>query len=219
MNKAYLLVICMLGASFVGCIDEDEEENGPKNAIYDLIGNLNSGNYVEFCKMDVFVLEDNVITLADETELKECTDEFNFENETVPVLFNFTINKYKEVKIDGTLASNSGPIYEVTANLEICVKYDTEPWYCETEEEDISYYTKVSGQWIDITDEWESPTIAPIITFMVAENSGGWYHVEVIKVAKQEELEDFSFYLKDVNGETYLGSNGYGEIAMQYEGG
>jgi len=206
----------MLGASFVGCIEDEEKDDSPRNALYAAIDDVNDGNWGKLCKMDVFVLEDNVITLADETELKECTDEFNFENETVPVLFNFTINKYKEVKIDGTLASNSGPIYEVTANLEICVKYDTEPWYCETEEEDISYYTKVSGQWIDITDEWESSTIAPIATFFVEESSGGYYYAEVIKVSMQEDLTGFSFFLKDDTGTTYVGGNGFGEIAMQF---
>ena len=42
------------------------------------------------------------------------------------------------------------------------------------------------------------------------------YHIEVGKITKQEDLEDFSFYLKDEGGETYTGTNGFGEIAMQY---
>ncbi|SVD77971.1 uncharacterized protein METZ01_LOCUS430825, partial [marine metagenome] len=56
---------------------------------------------------------------------------------------------------------------------------------------------------------------APIATFIVSEDSANVYHVNVVKVSKQENLEDFSFFLKDESGYTYLGGNGFGEIAMQ----
>ena len=214
MNKAYFLAIFMLGASFVGCLDEEENDDGPKNAIYDLIDNLNSGNYVELCKMSVFELEDNLITLGGETELKACME--YWEEETFE--WNITGSNYKEVKMNETLASNSGTIYEVTMDLEICLKFDNESWSCDPAEEDISYYAKVSGQWIDVSGEWEAFTTELIATFMVTQDSGGWYHVDVIKVSKQENLEDFSYYLKDTNGSTYTGGNGFGEIAMQMIG-
>ena len=62
---------------------------------------------------------------------------------------------------------------------------------------------------------------APIATFWVEEDSDGVYHVEVTKVSKQEDLEGFSFYLKDGSGSTYTGAAnaGFGEIAMQYKDG
>jgi len=62
---------------------------------------------------------------------------------------------------------------------------------------------------------------APIATFWVEEDSNGVYHVEVRKVTKQEDLEGFSFYLKDDGGSTYTGHSnaGFGEIAMQYKDG
>ena len=56
---------------------------------------------------------------------------------------------------------------------------------------------------------------APIATFFVQEGSDGIYHVDVIKVSKQEDLAGFSFYLKDETGSTYVGGNGFGKIAMQ----
>ena len=69
----------------------------------------------------------------------------------------------------------------------------------------------------DDDDDDDEPTVsAPIATFWVEEDSNGVYHVEVMKVTKQEDLEGFSFYLKDEGGETYTGNNGFGEIAMQY---
>ena len=62
---------------------------------------------------------------------------------------------------------------------------------------------------------------APIATFWVEEDSDGVYHVEVRKVTKQENLEGFSFYLKDGGGSTYTGHSnaGFGEVAMQYKDG
>ena len=60
---------------------------------------------------------------------------------------------------------------------------------------------------------------APIATFFVQEGSDGVYHVDVIKVSKQEDLAGFSFYLKDETGSTYVEGNGFGEIAMQIIGG
>ena len=56
---------------------------------------------------------------------------------------------------------------------------------------------------------------APIATFFVEESSAGIYYVEVMKVSKQVELAGFSYFLKDGSGSTYLGGNGFGEIAMQ----
>ena len=60
---------------------------------------------------------------------------------------------------------------------------------------------------------------APIATFFVEESSSGVYHVEVIKVSKQEDLAGFSYFLKDDTGSTFVGGNGFGEIAMQIVGG
>ena len=60
---------------------------------------------------------------------------------------------------------------------------------------------------------------APIATFFVSQDSANIYHVEVIKVSKQEDLLGFSFFLKDGSGSTYVGGNGFGEVAMQFQGG
>ena len=62
------------------------------------------------------------------------------------------------------------------------------------------------------------PNSSPLATFFVSEDSGR-YHVEVIKVSRQAPLEDFSFFLKNESGSTFVGGNGFGEVAMQYLGG
>ena len=60
---------------------------------------------------------------------------------------------------------------------------------------------------------------APIATFFVEESSSGIYYVTVIQVSKQEDLAGFSYFLKDEFDSTYVGGNGFGEIAMQNIGG
>ena len=60
---------------------------------------------------------------------------------------------------------------------------------------------------------------APIATFFVSQDSANIYHVEVIKVSKQEDLLGFSYFLKDGSGSTFVGGNGFGEVAMQFQGG
>ena len=56
---------------------------------------------------------------------------------------------------------------------------------------------------------------APIATFFVEESSGGYWDVELIKVSKQEDLAGFSYFLKDSEDTTWVGGNGFGEVAMQ----
>ena len=41
----------------------------------------------------------------------------------------------------------------------------------------------------------------------------------MIKVTRDVPLEDFMFFLKDGSGSTYVGGNGFGEVAMQFQGG
>ena len=63
------------------------------------------------------------------------------------------------------------------------------------------------------------PNSAPLAAFFTSKDSAGVYHVEVIQVTRKVPLENFSFFLKDESGSTYVGGNGFGEIAMQFQGG
>ena len=68
-------------------------------------------------------------------------------------------------------------------------------------------------------DETSTTEVPPTIILFVSEHSTGKYYVEVIKVTRDVPLEDFMFFLKDGSGSTYVGGNGFGEIAMQVRGG
>ena len=82
--------------------------------------------------------------------------------------------------------------------------------------DDVDWVTGVSSD-CPVEEEEEE---GPAITFFVQEGSDGVYHIDVIKVNEQRPLEDYSFYLKDTTGSTYVGQgHGFGEIAMQIIGG
>ena len=63
------------------------------------------------------------------------------------------------------------------------------------------------------------PNSNPIATFFVTQDSSNIYHIEVIKVSRAAPLEDFMFFLKDESGSTFIGGNGFGEVAMQIQNG
>ncbi len=57
----------------------------------------------------------------------------------------------------------------------------------------------------------------PEISFHVEEGNGnksGIYYVDVISVSEEYHLENYNFFLKNSTGSTYVGGNGFGEIAM-----
>ena len=65
-----------------------------------------------------------------------------------------------------------------------------------------------------------APGQVPEISFFVQEGSDGVYHVDIISVTESYPLEDYSFFLKDTSGSTYVGQGlGFGEVAMQIVGG
>ena len=82
---------------------------------------------------------------------------------------------------------------------------------------------------LGITDDMEElfddpnceggPNSAPIATLFVTQDSNYVYHIEVIEVSREASLEDFMFFLKDGTGSTYVGGNGFGEVAMQIQNG
>ena len=77
MNKAYILAICMLGASFTGCLEDEEDKSDLENAFNSFINSINNGNWKEFCKYTEFTLdeENNTIILANNAELDECAED------------------------------------------------------------------------------------------------------------------------------------------------
>ena len=86
--------------------------------------------------------------------------------------------------------------------------------------ETIDEYPGIMGMNQDHLDELDNAGCGyvapvPITTFFVSQDSANVYHVEVVMTDAQMPLEDYSFFLKDGSGSTYVGGNGFGEVAMQ----
>jgi len=221
MSNVYLFAVMLLFVPLTGCIELDDttEDNSSslEDAFNDFIDSINKDNWRKYCKYFVYTIDDetNTITLANNTELDECAEDMSDDNDSYE--YKVTSSNYTEENLDYKAANNSGFVYSVYVIIEECEREDEfEPWDCEKFDLDIEW-VKVSGQWIWWNSEFETVESAPIATFWVEEDSNNVYHVEIVKVSKQEDLESFSFYLKDDSGSTYTGHAyaGFGEIAMQ----
>ena len=221
MNNAYLFAVMLLVAPLAGCIElddsvDDSSSSSLEDAFNDFINSINTGNWRTYCKYIAYTVDDetNTIILVNNTELDECAEDSEGDNDNE---YKFTISNYIEENLDYRAANNSGFVYSVNFTVEECEREDGfEPWDCDNPQDESILWVEVGGQWLfwhSIPEQGES---APIVTFFVEEGSDGIYHVDVIKVTRQEALAGFSFYLKDETGSTYVGgSNGFGEIAMQ----
>ena len=220
MSKAYLFVICLLASSFAGCLGDfvglakENSSSSLEDTFNDFIKSINAGNEIKYCKYTAYTIDDetNTIILANNTELDKCAE---YSEEDDDYEYKLTTSNYSEENLDYKAANNSGFVYSVNMILEQCEREDEfEPWDCE-ESDFYMEWVKVSGQWLWFDSFLEQGESAPIATFTVEESSGGEYYVKVIKVSKQEDLAEFSFFLKDETGSTYVGGNGFGEVALQ----
>ena len=221
MSRVYLLAICLLASSFAGCLESDDmiddSASNAEEAFNDFIDSINTGNWRTYCKYMSYTYDDtiNEVILSNNTVLDECAEEREEDNDNEE--YKLTISNYVEENLDYRVANNSGFVYSVNFTIEECERDDEfQPWDCDGPDDESLLWVEVGGQWLYWWDsDLEQGESAPIATFFVEEGSNGIYHVEVIKVSKQEDLAGFSFFLKDGSGSTYVGGNGFGEIAMQ----
>jgi len=226
MTKAYLFAVMLLFVPFTGCLETEESEPSLRESFDGLISAINANDNKKLCSY-ILDYDGNFLT---GTEKEECEYQSEEEQEmyneaewkTVP-------NNYSAEKQDYKASPSSGYVYIITVDFEDCWRENsTQSWDCEKYYSYTMPWAKVDGRWgwgwegfegyYEDLDIGES---APITTFMVEQNSGGFWQVEVIKVSQQKDLESFSFYLKDGSGSTYVGHSqaGFGEIAMQIKDG
>ena len=217
-------MLCLISASFTGCVEDEEDKPSSLEEVFnDLFDSMTNGNWENLCKYMLFTEdeENNTIILPNNAELDECVENEASSGENATKL-KYTISNYTEENLDYKATSNSGYIYRVVVDIEICERENEfEPWNCDYMDEMSFDWVKVNGQWLWWDSTFLAPDPTPIATFFVSQDSANVYHVEVIKVSKQEDLLGFSFFLKDGSGSTYVGSdgNGFGEVAMQFQGG
>mgnify|MGYP001241175461 CR=1 FL=1 len=220
MSKTYLFAAFLLAASFTGCVEdavEPESELSLEASINDLFNSINNKDFLSYCSYLAYniVEVENIIVLANSTELEKCAAEME---EIDDYQSKVTFSNYTEENLDYRVTNNSGFVYSVTIIIETCERKDEfEPWDCSDPGEMELLWVQIGKKWIWWMENYWS--VDPIATFYVSQDSSNVYHVEVIKVSRQDPLEDFSFYLKDESGLAYLDGNGFGEIAMQIKNG
>ena len=233
MSKVYLFAVMLLAASLTGCIeggdlekstttDEEEVEETEEEDTLDPVGaDDNSGKPgVEFVGLFEIWTPFLIVAIYD-------TDGY---------VRSYSIESSNEGSLTGDeegctipfTASNSDSAYDCYALadsilIEVCgtLEHVDQTITVKIEDNDGN---KASAEYDIVFDDLECDggqgESSPIATFFVQEDSSGVYHVDVIKVSKQEDLAGFSFYLKDTSGSTYVGgTNGFGEVAMQVVGG
>ena len=95
MNKAYLLVICVLAASFTGCLSDDtsnlEEQQNTEDETIEPVGTHNNETH------DYDILIGEIQNLTDEIEeLRLEIEELQASDYQPPENSNFTINNYEQ---------------------------------------------------------------------------------------------------------------------------
>ena len=231
MSKVYLFAAMLLFVPFTGCIelddmvddDTNDNSNTVEDAFYGYISAVETEDWGTFCKYIIYTVdgETDTIVLGNSTQLDKCIQEY--EEQYIDTKFKFEITDYSDKELDYKAANNSGLVHTVTANIEICrMAEEDDEWDCEDEGEEETFWVQVDGKWLFWREQIEQGEPAPIVSIWAKsqdEDEEGIYYFEILTVSRQEKLEDFSFYLKDDTGSTYIGGNGFGEIAMQYMNG
>ena len=269
MNKVYLLMLCLVSASFTGCIGGEEltpednvnndddsvapvgEDNltGLEKRISDLEGTISDLEEI-ISDLENSVSEDGnpVVSFLDITDYSYYGHTWSYEKSDDGLLlcthYSYEIKKtcilniiYYDLNGVVTSYSWSGSDIEVGNYGELC-QTDTDPLICETEFGstgsfrvdvcelgDVSqtltlnvYDNDGNTNSIDYVLDYESNCVAPAVTpelMYYIEEYDGVSIVEMMEAWPQYDLEDYTFFLKDETGSTYVGGNGFGEIAMQ----
>jgi hypothetical protein len=229
MSKAYLFAMFLLAASFTGCIGGDDLEELPteEEEIIEPVGvDDNAGMpVVEF------------IGIADEDGVVYLIGSYYDDG----YILSYSIESTNPSEDDdyGDYCAYGPGLYLKDGNSTIEAEYDCYPIYrsffieiCyDLEHVDQTITAKIedndgnkaSAEYELVEDDFDAcedeedyyGEVAPIATFFVEKDSSGVYHISVIQVSEQKDLTGFSFFLKDETGSTYVGGNGFGEIAMQ----
>ncbi len=227
MKNAFLFTIILIVGSFTGCIlenDDDDDSPSLRESVNSFINSMNTQNWNKFCSYHL----DYEATFMNSTEKKECIDEWESDYDEAEeyglVKLRTTTDNYRAEKLDYKASKTSGYVYSVSMSVTQCFTYSdegmngTEDENCEYFDEEDMLWAEVSGKWGYGQDGFEGyyqSGSSPIATFTVESSSGGEYYVKVVKVTKQEDLTKFSYFLKDDTESTYVGGNGFGEVAMQ----
>ena len=240
MSKAYLFAMFLLAASFTGCIGgEDLEEITTEEETLDPIGEDNMTSLrkeIDDLKATIKSYEKPKVyfMMDDDNDPLFCDEEYGYSCNLIakPYDVNGVIESYKwessESNFEDQDSHLSGECYWTMSDngeclslynfiyLDVCDIYGGSQTLTLTVFDNDGNSASASYDYVESEDLCGPPEPPePMINFIVETSSSGEYYITVVKVTNQEDLTNFSFFLKDETGSTYVGGNGFGEIAMQ----
>jgi len=265
MNKVYLLMLCLISASFTGCIGgEDLEELTPEDNVDnndDSVTPVGEDNLTGLEKrisdLEEIILELEDSITEDENPIVSFLDisdysyyghpwEYEKSDDGFLLCAHYDYEDRMTCIINAIYYDSNGVVTsyswegsdtELGNYGELC-QTDTDPLICETEfgstgsfRTDVCELGDVSQTLtltvydndgntnsidyvLDYEGNCEAPEFAPEIDYFIDEDENGIISIMILPNAFFG-TEDYTFYLKDDTGSTYVGGNGFGEIAMQ----
>ena len=244
MNKAFLFVIMLVSVSFVGCIEDSSDELSTEDTTSDEtqdedttinpvgVDEGSNGPTVEF--LGVNHPEMSLLAAMYDPDGFIKSYEFNGMNRSYGEYGTFDHEGYGDDIFCGEYGipmgnnasfSSAYECFPVTNYIILDLCYDmlvaNQTIVISVEDNDgntaSANYTLIRDDFYGCEGYQENNEVTA--TLFWSQNGDGVYFVQVIKVTKQVVLEDFSFFLRDGTGSTYVGGNGFGEVAMQFQGG
>ena len=244
MNKAFLFVIMLVSVSFVGCIEDSSEElsdggtTSEESQDEDItinpvgIDDGDNGPAVEF----LGITHPDMSLLAAMYDSNGFIKSYEFDgiNRSFAGYESFEHDEYGDNIFCGDYGepignnasfSSAYECFPVTDYIILDLCYDmsvaNQTITINVEDNDgntaSANYTLIRDDFYGCEGYQENNEVTASLFW--SQDSADVYQVEVVMISRQVVLEDFSFFLRDGSGSTYVGGNGFGEIAMQLQGG
>ena len=242
MNKAFAFVIMLVSVSFVGCIEDTSDELSNEDTTSDEtqgegttiipvgVDEGSNGPSVEF--LGVNHPEMSLLAAMYDPDGFIKSYEFNGINRSYGEYGTFDhegygndifCGEYGEPIGNNASFSSAYECFPVTNYIILDLCYDmlvaNQTIRINVEDNDgntaSANYTLIRDDFYRCEGYLEKVTAS----LFWSQDSAGVYYVDVVTVGRQVDLEDFSFFLKRPDGSVYVGGNGFGELAMQFQGG
>lgn len=241
MSKAYFFAMFLLAASFTGCIEDSEleeivTEEEVTNEEEEMIEPVGVDDNAGMPGIEILgLLEDGQMLVAAIYDPDGYVKAYNIEssdNGYLTGLLEDDDDEYIECNglyLNDTQNPNDCFPHLNTIFVNICYELG------DAVDQTITFTIKdndgneVSEQYNLVESDFENTcedyydfNDNPSIVFgdgSAVDNSDGTWTAMVTQSSRQEPLSDYSYFLKDDSGSTYVGGNGFGEIALQMLGG
>ena len=241
MSKAYFFAMFLLAASFTGCIEDSEleeivTEEEVTNEEEEMIEPVGVDDNAGMPGIEILgLLEDGQMLVAAIYDPDGYVKAYNIESSDNGYLTGLLEDDDEEyVECNGLYLNdtqNPNDCFPHLNTIFVNICYELGDAVDQTitftikdnDGNEVSeQYNLVESDFENTCEDYYDFNDNPSIVFgdgSAVDNSDGTWTAMVTQSSRQEPLSDYSYFLKDDSGSTYVGGNGFGEIAMQVMGG